>query len=88
MAHSTLGYAYLKQDKLAAAVPELKTAVGLLQDDPQAQQAALFRLGYAYAKRNDKADAVAALQKAAAIDGPYQAPAKEMLAKVNAAGKK
>ena len=55
---------------------------------PVAQQAALFRLGWAYAKRNDKADAVAALQKASAIDGPYQGPAKEMLAKVNAAGKK
>jgi tetratricopeptide (TPR) repeat protein len=88
VAHSTLGYVYLKQDKLAAAVPELKTAASMLQDDPQAQQEALFRLGWAYAKRNDKADAVAALQKAVAIDGPYQAPAKEMLAKVNAAGKK
>ena len=88
LAHSTLGYAYLKQDKLVAAVPELKTAVGMLQDDPQAQQAALFRLGFAYAKRNDKADAVAALQKAAAIDGPYQAMAKDMLGKVSAAGKK
>jgi tetratricopeptide (TPR) repeat protein len=88
VAHSTLGYIYLKQDKLVAAVPELKTAVSLLQDDPQAQQAALFRLGFAYAKRNDKADAEAALQKAAAIDGPYQAQAKEMLAKVSTAGKK
>ncbi|HEX8810985.1 MAG TPA: hypothetical protein VF742_03225 [Terracidiphilus sp.] len=88
LAHSTLGFAYLKQDKLTAAVPELKTAVSQLQADPQAQQAALFRLGFAYAKRNDKADAVAALQKAAAIDGPYQALAKDMLAKVNAAGKK
>ena len=63
LAHSTLGFAYLKQDKLTAAVPELKTAVSQLQADPQAQQAALFRLGFAYAKRNDKADAVAALQK-------------------------
>ena len=88
VAHSTLGYAYLKQDKLAAAVPELKTAVGLLQEDPQAQQAALFRLGYAYAKENRKADAVAALQKAATMEGPYQALARDMLAKVNAAGKK
>jgi tetratricopeptide (TPR) repeat protein len=87
VAHSTLGYAYLKEEKLAAAVPELKTAVGMLEDDPQAQQAALFRLGYAYAKQNHKADSVAALQKAAAIDGPYQGPAKQMLAKVSATGK-
>ncbi len=88
VAHSTLGYAYLKQDKLAAAVPELKTAVGMLQEDPQAQQAALFRLGFAYAKQNRKGDALAVLQKAAAMDGPYQALAREMLAKVSAAGKK
>ena len=87
VAHSTLGYAYLKQDKLSAAVAELKTAVGMLQDDPQAEQAALFRLGYAYAKQNRKAESVAALQKAAAIEGPYQAPARQMLAKVSAVGK-
>lgn len=88
VAHSTLGYVDLKQDKLATAVTELKMAVSMLQDDPQAQQAALFRLGYAYAKQNHRADSVAALQKAAAIDGPYRTPAKEMLAKVTAAGKK
>jgi len=88
LAHSTLGYAYLQQEKLVAAVPELKTAVSMLENDPQAQQAALFRLGWAYAKRNDKADSVKALQKAAAIEGPYQGPAKEMLAKVSAAGKR
>jgi tetratricopeptide (TPR) repeat protein len=87
VAHSTLGYAYLKEEKLAAAVPELKTAVSMLEDDPQAEQAALFRLGYAYAKQNRRGDSVAALQKAAAIDGPYQAPAKQMLAKVSASGK-
>lgn len=88
LAHSTLGYVYLKQEKIAAALPELRTAVSLLQDDPQDQQAALFRLGWAYAKMNHRADAIASLQKAVAINGPYQAPAKDMLAKVTAAGKK
>ena len=68
--------------------PTLKTRALLLQDDPQAQQAALFRLGYAYAKQNRKAESVGALQKAAAMDGPYQALARDMLSKVNAAGKK
>lgn len=87
VAHSTIGYTYLKQDKLASAVAELRTAAGMLESDPQAQQAALFRLGYAYAKQNRRADSMAALQKAAAIDGPYQTPAKEMLAKVSKAGK-
>ncbi len=87
VAHSTIGYAYLKQDKLTPAIAELKTAVGMLQDDPQAEQAALFRLGYAYAKQNRRADAMAVLQKAAAIQGPYQAPAKLMLGQVSKAGK-
>jgi len=86
LAHTTLGRAELNQEKMVAAVTDLKAAVSLLQGDPQDQQAALFYLGYAYAKQNHKADAVAALEKAAAISGPYQAPAKEMLAKVNAAG--
>ena len=37
VAHSTLGYAYMKQDKTAAAIPELKSAAALLkgQDDQQ-----------------------------------------------------
>jgi hypothetical protein len=60
----------------------------MLQEDPQAAQAALFRLGYAYAKANRKAESMAALQKAAAMEGPYQAMARDMLAKVSAAGKK
>jgi len=86
LAHTTLGHAELNQEKLLPAVTDLKTAVSLLQDDPQDQQVALFYLGYAYAKQNHKADAVASLQKAAAISGPYQGPAKDMLAKVSAAG--
>lgn len=86
LAHTTLGRAELNQEKLVPAVADLKTAVSLLQDDPQDQQPALFYLGYAYAKQNHKADAVASLQKAAAISGPYQGPAKDMLAKVSAAG--
>jgi len=86
LAHITLGRVELNQEKLVPAVADLKTAVSLLQDDPQDQQQALFYLGYAYAKQNRKADAMASLQKAAGIDGPYQGPAKEMLAKINAAG--
>ena len=86
LAHTTLGRAELNQEKLVPAVTDLKVAASLLQDDPQDQQSALFYLGYAYAKQNHKADAIAALQKAAAISGPYQGPAKDMLAKVSAAG--
>ena len=85
LAHVTLGRAELNQEKLVPAVTDLKTAVTLLQGDPADQQQALFYLGYAYAKQNHKADAVASLQKAAAIEGPYAGPAKDMLAKINAA---
>jgi len=86
LAHTTLGRAELNQEKLVPAITDLKSAVTLLQDDPADQQQALYFLGYAYAKQNHKAEAVAALQKAAGITGPYQGPAKEMLAKISAAG--
>ncbi len=88
IAHTALGRADLNRDKAASAVTSLKTAVNQLQGDPPDQQVALYFLGYASAKENRKADSIAALQKAAAIQGPYQGPAKEMLAKVQAAGKK
>jgi len=88
VAHTALGRADLIQEKLPSAVNELKTAAGLLQDDPPDQQVALYYLGYASAKLNRKAESIAALEKAAAINGPYQGPAKEMLNKVQAAGKK
>jgi len=86
LAHTTLGRAELNQEKLVPAVTDLKSAVTLLQDDPADQQQALYFLGYAYAKQNHKAEAIAALQKAAGINGPYQGPSKEMLAKISAAG--
>ena len=88
MAHTALGRADLNRDRAASALTELKIAVTQLQSDPPDQQVALYYLGYAAAKQNRKAESIAALQKAAAINGPYQAPAKEMLSKVQAAGKK
>src|SRR5271165_6730421 len=84
LAHVVLGRAELNQEKMIPAVTDLKTAAALLQDDPTDQQQALYYLGYAYAKQNKKADAIATLQKAAAIDGPYQGPSKEMLGKISA----
>ena len=85
-AHSTLGYALMKQDKTAAAVPELKAAASLLKgQDDQQYTIALYRLGYAYAKLNKVADAKAALTEAASIAGPMQQPSKDLLAKVNSA---
>jgi tetratricopeptide (TPR) repeat protein len=88
IAHTALGRANLNRGRNASAVTELKTAVTQLQSDPPDQQIALYYLGYAAAKENRKAESIAALEKAAAIKGPYQAPAKEMLSKIQSAGKK
>jgi tetratricopeptide (TPR) repeat protein len=85
-AHSTLGYAYMKQDKTAAAIPELKSAVALLKGlDDQQYAIALYRLGFAYAKLNRTTEARDVLQEAVKISGPVQQPAQDLLAKVNAA---
>lgn len=86
VAHSTLGYAYMKEDKTAAAVPELKSAAGLLKgQDDQQYAIALYRLGFAYAKLNRVTEARDVLMEAVKITGPIQQPAQDLLVKVNAA---
>lgn len=86
VAHSTLGYAYAKQDKTAAAIPELKAATDLLKGQDEVSYAnALYRLGWAYGKTNKIAEAKLALEEAVQIPGPLQAPSRELLNKINAA---
>ena len=86
VAHSTLGYAYMKQEKTVAAVPELKSASALLKGvDDQQYAVALYRLGYAYAKLSHNTEAREALVEAAKIPGPVQPLSQDLLAKVNAA---
>jgi tetratricopeptide (TPR) repeat protein len=86
LAHSTLGYAYMKEDKTAASVPELKSACGLLKGlDDQQYSIALYRLGYAYAKMSRINEARDTLMEAAKIPGPVQAQSQDLLSKVNAA---
>jgi tetratricopeptide (TPR) repeat protein len=86
MAHSVLGYAYIKQDKTAAAIPELKSAVGLLKgQDEQQYSIALYRLGFVYAKLSRVNEARDVLTEAVKISGPVQAMSQDLLAKVNAA---
>jgi len=86
VAHSTLGYALMKEDKTAAAVPELKSATTLLkgQDDPQ-YEIAMYRLGFAYAKLNKLTEARETLTEIANKPGPVQQPAQDLLSKVNSA---
>jgi tetratricopeptide (TPR) repeat protein len=88
LAHSALGYALLKQEKNVPAIAELKTASTELKSNPDAYAAALYRLGFAYAKTGKLSEAKAALGELAATQGPYQQPAKELLAKVDAAAAK
>lgn len=86
MAHSILGYAYIKQDKTAAAIPELRAAAGLLKgQDEQQYSIALYRLGFAYAKLSRVNEAREVLAEAVKISGPVQGMSQDLLAKVNAA---
>jgi tetratricopeptide (TPR) repeat protein len=86
VAHSILGIAYLKQDKSAAAIPELKSAVALLKgQDDQQYSIALYRLGFAYAKLSRVNEAREVLTEAVKISGPVQAMSQDLLNKVNAA---
>jgi tetratricopeptide (TPR) repeat protein len=85
IAHSTLGYAYMKQDKTAAAIPEFKAASALLKgQDATAYATAMYRLGYAYAKLNRKAEAKDVLVEVVKINTPLKQPAQDLLDKVEA----
>jgi len=88
LAHSVLGYVMLRQNQFPAAATELKTATAMLKDSPMDEAAALYRLGFAYAKMEKAADATKALSDCAAIDGPYQPLARDLLDKIKAARSK
>jgi len=85
-AHNTIGWAYLKQEKTTAAIPELKAAAALVkgQDDQQYARA-LYGLGFAYGKLNKLTEAREVLTEAVKIQGPMQSMSQDLLMKVNAA---
>ncbi|HEY1270477.1 MAG TPA: tetratricopeptide repeat protein [Terriglobales bacterium] len=86
VAHSTLGFALMKEDKTAAAVSHLKSASELLKGQDEVSYAtALYRLGYAYAKLNKVNEARETLNEAVKIPGPLQQPSQDLLTKVNQA---
>lgn len=85
-AHSTIGWAYLKQEKTAAAIPELKSGAALLKGlDDQQYARALYGLGFAYGKLNKLTEAREVLTEAVKIPGPLQAMSQDLLTKVNSA---
>ena len=86
VAHNAMGWAYLKQEKTASAIPELRAASALLkgQDDQQYARA-LYGLGFAYGKINKLTEAREVLTEAVKIPGPLQAMSQDLLTKVNSA---
>ena len=88
LAHSALGYALMRQEKTLPAITELKTASTELKGHSDSYATAIYRLGFAYAKVGKLPEAKVALTEAAAIQGPYQEPARKLLATVNAAPSK
>jgi hypothetical protein len=86
MAHLILGRVYTKQDKTAAAIPELKSATALLKGQDQQQYSiAAYYLGYDYAKLGRLTEARTVLTELVATPSPVQQLSKDLLAKVNTA---
>jgi tetratricopeptide (TPR) repeat protein len=85
VAHSVLGRVLLGEGKFPAAVAELKSATTMLTDSPDDRAGAFYYLGFTYAKMERAADAINALTEASNINGPYQQPAQDLLAKIKAA---
>jgi len=85
VAYSAMGFALIRQEKVAAAIPELKRGAELLKQDPGSYSTVLYRLGYAYAKLNRRAEAREVLREAINVQGPFQQASRDLLATVNAA---
>ncbi len=86
-AHNTIGWIYLKQEKTASAIPELKSAAALLKGSGADQQyaRALYGEGFAYAKLAKLTEAREVLTEVAKMPGPLQPMAQDLLKKVNTA---
>lgn len=87
-AKGLIGYAFMKQEKYAAAVPELLAAAPVLKGKLEAYTAVQYRLGFAYAKLKRYAEAKEALNIVIAQGGPYKPYAEDLLTKIAAAGRR
>lgn len=85
LAYADLGFALLKKNDAAAAIPELRHGAVLLKGNAAARAPVLFGLGQAYTKLAQYPEAKQFLNEAAQIPGPAQEPARDLLAKIIAA---
>jgi tetratricopeptide (TPR) repeat protein len=90
-AHLTLGYILFqkaaKSRKVAPAIQEFKTAIDLLNGNPELQGKALYFMGSAYEFQYppNHRGAIESLTRAATVQSGFQAEARTLLAKVKQA---
>jgi tetratricopeptide (TPR) repeat protein len=88
LAHSILGQVELYEKNSAAALGEFRAAVPLLKDQPPLHARNLYRLGFTLASvggRENLQEAQRLLAEVVQSQSPYAGPARDILAKVEAA---
>lgn len=84
IARSAVGRALMRQNRMAAAVAQLKKAAPVLKQNAQAYSTVLFYLANAYSLQRQYSEARQVLNEAVGVRGPYQQQARGLLTKVNA----
>jgi len=88
LAHSILGQIFLHEKDTGAALREFRAATPLLKDQPPLYARNLYRLGFTLASlggRENLQEAQRLLAEVVQSQSPYAAPARDILAKVEAA---
>ncbi len=88
LAHSVLGQISLYEKDTGAALREFRAATPLLKDQPPLYARNLYRLGFTLASlggRENLGEAQRVLAEVAQSPSPYAGPARDLLAKVEAA---
>ena len=88
LAHSVLGQISLHEKDIGAALREFRAATPLLKDQPPLYARNLYRLGFTLASlggRENLGEAQRVLAEVAQSQTPYAGPARDLLAKVEAA---
>ena len=86
LAHISLGHAELNQEKLVPAVTDLKGCERCCKTIPRTNNRRCFTWAMPTPSKITKLTQSRRCRRLRASDGPYQGPAKELLAKISAAG--